>query len=209
MPLGFSLSLSISHTLTYTQSFPVPAKQASPLNHSYAARFKSAQAKDFDTTGRDSYNASQTLKGTQACKELGLDKLGITGPTTIYRNLTYDELREHEVKNGDGEVANCEYGDVISINTGKYTGRSPNDRFLVQYPGSETDKNIDWNDINMPCKPEAYEELNKKAVDYLNTKDTIYVLDAFCGASPGSRRKVRFVTEYAWHQHFVANSTYL
>jgi ATP-dependent phosphoenolpyruvate carboxykinase len=134
-----------------------------------------------------------------------LDKLGITGPTTIYRNLTYEELFEHEVQNGDGEVARAEYGDVISINTGKYTGRSPKDRFLVRYPGSETDRNIDWNDINMPAKPEVFDELNRKAVDYLNTRDTVYVLDAYCGASPGSRRKVRFVTEYAWHQHFVTN----
>ena len=165
----------------------------------------STATKAADTTGRDAYNVSQTYTGTSACKEVGLDKLGITGPTTIYRDLSYPELFQHEVKNGEGEVAKAEYGDTMSVMTGKYTGRSPKDRFIVKNPGTETAAHVDWNDINMPAAPEVYDELYDKAVAHMNTRDTVYVFDGYCGASPGSRRKVRFVTEYAWHQHFVTN----
>jgi phosphoenolpyruvate carboxykinase (ATP) len=93
----------------------------------------------------------------------------------------------------------------MSVTTGIYTGRSPKDRFLVQYAGSETDKHFDWNSTNMPASPETFEELYKRARDHMNSKDNVYCLDAYVGASPGSRRKVRFITEYAWHQHFFAN----
>lgn len=167
--------------------------------------YKSSAAKVTDTSGRDAYDISQTYTGTDACKKVGLDKLGITGPTTIYRDLSYPDLFEHEQKNGDGEVAKAEYGDVISIMTGKYTGRSPKDRFIVKNPGTETAANVDWNDVNMPAAPEVFDELYDKAVAHMNTRDTVYVFDGYCGASPGSRRKVRFVTEFAWHQHFVTN----
>lgn len=186
---------------------PSALASSAPVSNLYRQQvaYKSTQAKTENLPERDEYNVSQTLKGTDACAKIGLDKLGVTNPTTIYRNLNFEELFEHETKNGDGEVAKCKYGDVISINTGKYTGRSPNDRFLVKYPGSETDQNFDWNNINMPASPEVFEELNQRAVDHLNTLDTIYVLDAYVGASPSSRRKVRFVTETAWHQHFVTN----
>jgi ATP-dependent phosphoenolpyruvate carboxykinase len=102
-------------------------------------------------------------------------------------------------------VAAAEYGPTFEVDTGKYTGRSPKDRFIVKNPGSETAANVDWNDINMPAEPKVFDELYAKSVAHMNSKETVYVFDGYCGASPGSRRKVRFVTEYAWHQHFVTN----
>ena len=64
---------------------------------------------------RDDYNVAQHVKGTDACKKVGLDKLGITGPSTIYRNLTYQELFEHEQANNEGVVAKAEYGDTCKL----------------------------------------------------------------------------------------------
>jgi len=171
----------------------------------YGKRFSSTVTTNKDDEARGGYNTSMQFKGTDACKAAGIDKVGITGPTVVYKNLTYQELLEHELKNGEGEIAKCEYGDVMSVTTGIYTGRSPKDRFLVQYAGSETDKHFDWNSTNMPASPETFEELYKRARDHMNSKDNVYCLDAYVGASPGSRRKCRFITEYAWHQHFVAN----
>lgn len=167
--------------------------------------FQSTVTESPNDPARGGYNTSRTYKGTGACKDAGIDKVGITGPTTVYKNLTYQELWEHEVKNGDGEIAKCEYGDCMSVLTGKYTGRSPKDRFLVQYPGSETDKHFDWNENNKPVTPETFEELYKRAQAHMNSRENVYLLDAYVGASPGSRRKVRFITEFAWHQHFCAN----
>jgi len=144
---------------------------------------------------RDTYNVSQTLKGTDACKKIGLDKIGITGPTTIHRNLTYQELFEHEKANNEGVVAKAEYGDTFLVSTGKYTGRSPKDKWVVYNEGSQSAENFDWNDINQATTPEVFEELNEKAVEFFNSLDRAYVFDCYVGASPKSRKKIRFVRE--------------
>ena len=73
-------------------------------------------------SGRDAYNVSRTVEGTDACLKVGLDKLGITNPSTLFRNLTYQQLFEHEQQNNEGVVAKAEYGDTFTVDTGKYTG---------------------------------------------------------------------------------------
>ena len=135
---------------------------------------------------------SRTVTGTDACKVVGLDTVGITGPSTLYRNLTYQELWEHENKNKEGTVVKAEYGDTFMVMTGKYTGRSPKDKWVVKNPGSETATNIDWNDINKATTPEVFDELYEKAVNYFNQLDKAYVCDLYCGVSEASRIKVRF-----------------
>jgi phosphoenolpyruvate carboxykinase (ATP) len=148
---------------------------------------------------------SQNVQGTDACSKVGLDKLGITKPSLVHRNLTFQELFEHEQANDEGVVAKAEYGDTFKVDTGKYTGRSPKDKWMVLNPGSESAENIDWNDINQSCEPWVFDELYDKAVAHFNTLDRCYVFDCYVGANPASRRKVRFVHELAWQQHFVTN----
>mmetsp|Transcript_21634 Transcript_21634/g.31984 ORF Transcript_21634/g.31984 Transcript_21634/m.31984 type:complete len:606 (+) Transcript_21634:161-1978(+) len=167
-------------------------------------RTKSTLPTDFHEP-RDDYQASQTFEGTDACLKAKISSLGITGPSTIHRNLTFQELFEHEQANNEGLVASAEYGDTFAVDTGKFTGRSPKDKFSVRNVGSESDKNIDWNDINQPTSPEVFEELYNRAVAHFNTVDKAYVFDGFCGANPKSQKKVRFVHEMAWQQHFVTN----
>lgn len=154
---------------------------------------------------RDLYDVSKTFTGPTACSEAGIDKLGITGPTTIYKNLTFQELFEHEVANKEGYVVDAEYGKTFAIDTGKFTGRSPKDKWLVFNEGSESAQNVDWGNINQPTTPEVFKELYQKAVDHFNTKEKCYVFDCFVGASPKSQRNIRFVHEMAWPQHFVTN----
>jgi ATP-dependent phosphoenolpyruvate carboxykinase len=156
-------------------------------------------------TSRDDYNVAQIVEGTDACQKVGISKLGITKVKTLYRNLNYQQLFEHEKNNKEGVVAKAEYGDTFAVDTGKYTGRSPKDKFFVRNIGSESDLNLDWNNINQPTTPEVYKELYAKAVDHFNTRETAYVFDGYCGASPKSQKKVRFVHEMAWQQHFVTN----
>ena len=62
------------------------------------------------------------MEGTDACLKVGLDQHGITNPSTLFRNLTYQELFEHEQKNNEGVVAKAEYGETFTVDTGKYTG---------------------------------------------------------------------------------------
>lgn len=155
-----------------------------------------------DTAGRDAYNIAETVEGTDACLKMGLNRLGITGPTKIYSNLTYQELFDHEVANKEGVVAKAKYGDTFTVDTGKFTGRSPLDRWIVLNPGSETAEHMDWNKINQATTPEVFDELLDKAVAYFNTRETAYVFDGYCGANPETRKKIRFVHEMAWQQHF-------
>ena len=178
-----------------------------PTNHlqsNQQVAYKSALPVEEDPI-RGGYDSSRIYSGADACDAAGISSLGITGPSTIYKNQTFEELFQHEVANNEGKVAQAEYGETFTVDTGKFTGRSPKDKWLVKNIGSDTDKNVDWNNINQATTPEVFEELYEKAVKYFNTKDKCYVFDGFCGANPKSQRKIRFVHEMAWQQHFVTN----
>jgi len=186
-----------------TNSFPFPQARF-PLTLSPQVRTLSTATTDVHQP-RDDYQVSQILEGDDACFKGKISSLGISGPSTIYRNLTFQELFDHEKANNEGLVASAEYGDTFAVDTGKFTGRSPNDKFIVRNVGSDSDKNIDWNDVNRPTTPEVFEELYNTAINHFNALDTAYVFDGYCGANPKSQKKVRFVHEMAWQQHFVSN----
>lgn len=183
-------------------SFPVAAKLQS--HSAQICRFKSSVPQE-PHNPRDDYHVARTFGGTDACRKAGISGLGITGPSIVYKNLSFQELFDHEVKNKEGVVAAAEYGDTFVIDTGKFTGRSPKDKWFVKNIGSESDAHLDWGTVNQATTPEVYEELYNKAIAHFNTRETAYVFDGFCGASPKSKRKIRFVHEMAWQQHFVTN----
>ena len=137
--------------------------------------------------------------------EVGITSLGVTNPTTIHHNLSYPELFEHEKRNDEGVVIKAKYGETFAVDTGKFTGRSPKDKWVVKNVGSESDANLWWGDVNQPTTPEVFDELYAKAINHFNKLDECYVFDGYCGANPASQKKVRFVHELAWQQHFVTN----
>ena len=139
----------------------------------------SVVSESIDAESRDTYNIGRVVEGTDACRKVGIDVHNITGPSTIYRNLSYPELFEHEKANNEGVVANAEYGETFVVDTGKYTGRSPKDKWVVRNVGSESDQNIDWNPINQPTEPEVFDELYEKAIAYFNTLDKVSTVDNF------------------------------
>jgi hypothetical protein len=94
--------------------FPQPSRPQ-------ASYFSSAPTSGLEE--REAYNISQKVEGTDACKKVGLDAHNITNITTLYRNLSYPELFEHEKKNNEGVVAKAEHGDTFTVDTGKYTGK--------------------------------------------------------------------------------------
>ncbi len=135
-----------------------------------------------------------SIKGVLNARELGLKSVG-----TIYRNLGYDELFEQETRHAEGTVA---ANGTMMVDTGKFTGRSPKDKYFVhQKPSFE---NIAWGKINKAMAPEVFDELYAEVIDYLSGKD-LYVTDGFCGANEKTRKPVRFITELAWQSHFVKN----
>ena len=131
------------------------------------------------------------------------NSLGIRVPKTVYHNLNYDELYQHEIENQEGQLMKTGKGNTFAVDTGKFTGRSPKDKWIVKTPGSESSKHIWWGDVNQPMLPETFDELLNKAVDKFNSLDSYYVFDGFCGAR--NPKRVRFFHEMAWQQHFVKN----
>ena len=134
-----------------------------------------------------------------------LQELGINPHKNqnIYHNLTYTELDNHYLKNGEENKLLTPYGKVQSIDTGKFTGRSPNDRWVVA--NKETAKNIWWGNINRQLSESVFNILYTKCISHYNKLDSYYLYEGHCGANPDTQKNVSFLTEYAWQHHFVKN----
>ena len=138
---------------------------------------------------------------------IGLDKVGITKATEIFHNLSYDELFSHETEADEsgfdrGTVTTC---GAVAVDTGRFTGRSPKDKYIVRHPDSE--KNIWWSGTgsdNHEISVSVWKELKTITLDRLNGK-RLYVMDVFCGANVETRLSIRLVTEVAWMAHFAKN----
>jgi len=128
-----------------------------------------------------------------------LEELGLQNIGKVYHNLSYEELIQHELDNG--ECAQTKTG-ATAVDTGIFTGRSPKDKYFVDRDPSN--KYIAWGDVNKKVSSEIFEELLEVAKEQLSGKD-LYITDAFCGASAASKRSVRFISEIAWQSHFVKN----
>ncbi|OZI10539.1 phosphoenolpyruvate carboxykinase (ATP) [Bacillaceae bacterium SAS-127] len=90
---------------------------------------------------------------------------------------------------------------AVRAETGKYTGRSPKDKFIVE-EASVKDK-IDWGSINQPISEEVFDQLYTKVVDYLQQKDELFVFKGFAGADTTHRLPIQVINEYAWHNLFA------
>ena len=123
----------------------------------------------------------------------------------IYYNLNYNELLHHELNNNEGKLLNTKYGKTFSVNTGIFTGRSPKDKWIVKNLNSESDKNIWWGDVNQPMNNDVFSTLYQKVINHFNSLDKYYVFDGYCGYNENSQKKVRFIHELSWQQHFVKN----
>jgi phosphoenolpyruvate carboxykinase (ATP) len=107
------------------------------------------------------------------------------------------QLVEEALARGEGELS--EEGAFV-VRTGKYTGRSPGDKFIVD--DDQTHDLVDWGKVNQPFSPDAFARLQERVDSYLSERKT-YVFDGFAGADPTYRRHVRVISEYAWHSLFA------
>jgi len=115
----------------------------------------------------------------------------------LFYNLTVPELIEHSIKRGEGILG---ANGTLIVRTGERTGRSPNDRFIVRE--ETTEKNIDWNKINLPIEEDVYHHIQNRIREYLSVRD-IYIFDGFVGADKNFRLKIRVIAEQAWHALFA------
>jgi phosphoenolpyruvate carboxykinase (ATP) len=116
-----------------------------------------------------------------------------------HANLSIAELYEHAVRGEEGLIA---AGGPLVVRTGRHTGRSPMDKYLVDEPGSHD--GVWWGGFNQPITERRYEALRSRIVEHLSTRD-VYVRDVFVGAHPAHRRSVRAYTESAWAGIFCDN----
>jgi ATP-dependent phosphoenolpyruvate carboxykinase len=137
---------------------------------------------------------------TTTTDALHLEAVGIHNKCPVYHNLTYAQLAEHERKYEEGHFVK---NGTFAVDTGKFTGRSPKDKFIVKQAPSEA--NVWWGSINQPATPEVFEVLKAKTEAHFCSVDRMYVFDGYCGKNESSRLKVRIVTELAWQHHFVTN----
>ena len=142
-------------------------------------------------------------------KNIDLTQYGITGTTNIIYNPSYDELYKAETNaNLEGfEIGQESELGAINVMTGEYTGRSPNDKFIVMDKNSKDTvwwTSSEYKNDNHPASEETWEAVKKIAKDELSNKE-LYVVDAFCGANKDTRMAVRFIMEVAWQAHFVEN----
>jgi phosphoenolpyruvate carboxykinase (ATP) len=128
-----------------------------------------------------------------------LADLGIEKFKMAYWNLSPKELVAHTVQNRQGLLSNS---GALVIYTGKFTGRSPKDRFIVK--DDVTKKTVDWNSINLPILPIYYEQLRTKLIHYLEDKE-IYIRDAYACADEKYRLPLRLVAEFPWSAMFANN----
>jgi len=124
-------------------------------------------------------------------------ELGIAGDGVAFRNLSIPQLVQEALERGEGTLS--ETGALV-VKTGKYTGRSPNDKFIVDSPMVHDE--IAWGKINVPIEKAKYEAIKAKVLAYLQNKD-LYVFDGFAGADPKYTQRFRIVNELASQNLFI------
>ena len=120
-------------------------------------------------------------------------------PSKVHRNLSTDDMVAIAVERKEGVVNST---GSLSVNTGKYTGRSPDDRFLVY--DDTTHDTVDWGKINHQFPSGKFEKLFEKMKDFVDNKE-LFVFDGFVGADPGTRLPIRVINDHVWQSMFSSN----
>ncbi|GAA4759153.1 phosphoenolpyruvate carboxykinase [Sphingomonas daechungensis] len=135
---------------------------------------------------------------TDRVPQFGLDDQGIETGATLHWNLLTAPLVEAAVQRGEGRLTK---DGALLVDTGKFTGRSVKDKFVVR--DATTEDTINWGSINQPMTVEHWANLKADFMAALKEQDELYVADLFGGSQPEYRVNVRVVTQMAWHNLFI------
>ena len=131
-------------------------------------------------------------------QSISLKELGIEN-AKIHYQLSPEELQDITIKTGQGIETST---GALAVNTGEYTGRSPQDRYIVK--DSISENQVWWGKVNIPFEPAAFEALYNKVTAYLSDKE-IYVRDSYVCSDHNYRLNVRVITETPWANLFCYN----
>ncbi len=131
--------------------------------------------------------------------EPGFEYLGLRNIKEVHWNHVTPVLYEHAIRNDEGIISRS--GPLV-VSTGKTTGRSPNDKYVVK--DENTADKVNWGKSNVPYDPVKFDMLYERALAYLQNRE-IYVQDAYAGADEEYRLPIRIITLYAWQSLFARN----
>jgi phosphoenolpyruvate carboxykinase (ATP) len=129
-----------------------------------------------------------------------LVKMGLIHTESIHYQCSPEELVQDTLRMGEGELTNT---GALAINTGEFTGRSPQDKFTVK--DEVTENTVNWNNFNIPIDEKYFHVIRKKMVDYLNQLPEIWIRDCYACADPRYRINIRVVNEKPWTNLFAYN----
>ncbi|HVJ83107.1 MAG TPA: phosphoenolpyruvate carboxykinase (ATP) [Planctomycetia bacterium] len=118
----------------------------------------------------------------------------------VYRNTATALLYEYAIAKESSAITKA---GALATNSGKKTGRSPKDKRIVRSSQSEAD--IWWGDIYIPLDDHTFLINRQRAIDFLNSREYLYVVDAYAGWDPAYRLKVRIICARAYHALFMQN----
>ena len=125
-----------------------------------------------------------------------IEQFGIK-PSKIHRNLSVTELVEIAVEKNEGIVTST---GSLSVKTGKFTGRSPDDRFIVY--DDQTHDSVNWGDINHQFPVGKFDKIFEKMKKFVEGRE-LFVFDGFVGAEKENRLPIRVINDHAWQNLFV------
>ncbi|WP_238918563.1 phosphoenolpyruvate carboxykinase (ATP) [Clostridium sp. YIM B02555] len=128
---------------------------------------------------------------------INLNYLNIKQYNNLYRNISVEALTKFATERGEGTLSDK---GALVVNTGKYTGRSPKDRFIVE--DDVTKDTINWGEINLPIDEKVFDKIYADVMDYLKEKD-LFVFDGFVGALKEYTLPIRVVCECAYQAMFA------
>src|SRR5699024_11172180 len=127
-----------------------------------------------------------------------METQALLADTNIHPNLSVPLLVEKILSREEGVLS---ASGAVRATTGKYTGRSPNDRFIVR--DEVTEDNVDWGAVNQPIDEASFDKLYTKVINHLKEKDELFSFKGFAGADKKYRLPVEVINEYAWHNLFA------
>jgi ATP-dependent phosphoenolpyruvate carboxykinase len=119
----------------------------------------------------------------------------------ILRNPSVPKLYEMALRHESGTAVTST--GALVCTSGKHTGRSPQDKRIVKEPSSENE--VWWGPINFPLSDHSFMINRERAIDYLNTRERLFVVDGYVGWVPAHQLKVRVICARAYHALFISN----
>lgn len=129
-----------------------------------------------------------------------LSQHGLDPQGEVHWNLDAPDLIELAVERGEGVLSAHR---ALVTETGERTGRSPNDKFIVDE--ATTTEDINWGDVNVSTDLATFTALRAKVVAFLEARDALFVQDLYCGAESTEALPIRVITHNAWHSAFARN----